>query len=150
MEREVIEALVKAQGSGAHPAEEARLLHRLMFRRVRAGQHFHKPIHERLLSRVVWGASDCWHYCGGRSAFGYGRIMFDGLGRYAHRISYELFVGPIPHGLFVLHTCDNPSCVNPEHLWLGNNTDNRRDCLAKGRANAPKGDNHWSQRGRTK
>ena len=97
-----------------------------------------RPIGERYWSKVQKGES-CWPWRACRTKRGYGQILVgsrtDGTRHlaYAHRVAYELTVGPIPNGLCVLHTCDNPSCVNPSHLWLGTVADNNRDCNAKGR-----------------
>lgn len=79
--------------------------------------------------------SGCWLWLGAISATGYGYFdarEFPGEHR-AHRISYRLHKGPIPDGLFVCHSCDQRSCVNPSHLWLGTALDNNRDMIAKGR-----------------
>ena len=72
----------------------------------------------------------CWVWTGTRQVFGYGISL---RYRLAHRVSWEIANGPIPDGLWVLHRCDNPPCVNPAHLFLGTQTENMRDMTAKGR-----------------
>lgn len=127
-------ALAKAQGDNAHPSVEAGILHAMCYRPERSGrQHSARSISDRIMARVVFGASDCWHYCGVRNAFGYGRITYQGRTQVVHRLLYEAAVGPIPTGLSALHRCDNPSCVNPDHIWIGTYSDNIRDSYAKGR-----------------
>lgn len=74
---------------------------------------------------------------GGRPA--YGQVRWDGGVRLAHRVFYERFVGPIPEGMVVMHKCDMPPCVNPEHLSLGTVKENMEDCSRKGRVVALKG-----------
>lgn len=64
---------------------------------------------------------------------GYGRIRFRSEVKGAHRVSYELNNGPIPVGMHVMHSCDQPSCVNPDHLFVGTNRDNHLDKLRKQR-----------------
>lgn len=89
----------------------------------------------------------CWDWTGApEKSWGYGRIKINGKSIRAHRLSYEFHVGPIPTGLLVCHTCDRPICVNPEHLFLGTDLDNQRDCISKGRTNYQSGVAHWNAR----
>lgn len=76
----------------------------------------------------------CWLWIGGRFDSGYGKVLRGAKKLRAHRVSYELYVAPIPEGMHVLHKCDNPPCVNPNHLFLGTHIDNMRDMERKGRA----------------
>ena len=84
--------------------------------------------------------SGCWLWTASLFRNGYGQINPEGTGvsqRRAHRLSWELHKGPIPHGAQVLHKCDVRSCVNPDHLFLGTGADNMADMIAKGRAKHP-------------
>lgn len=77
--------------------------------------------------------TDCWIWNGNRDKNGYGRISVGGTQQQAHRVSYMLYHGDFPTDLYVLHKCDNPSCVNPNHLWLGTTQENTQDKIRKGR-----------------
>lgn len=83
--------------------------------------------------KYVQKTSDCWLWTGGLYKKGYGQFWDGERMVRAHRFAYELFVGPIGDVL-VLHECDTPGCVNPEHLFLGTHEDNMRDMVQKGRA----------------
>lgn len=75
----------------------------------------------------------CWVWTAGKHEQGYGIFSSRSYPMRAHRFSWELHYGPIPDGLFVCHHCDNPPCVNPEHLFTATHLGNMRDCIAKGR-----------------
>jgi ribosomal protein S14 len=75
----------------------------------------------------------CWIWCGAKTRLGYGEVKILNASFFAHRVAYELTVGRIPDGLYACHHCDNPGCVRPEHLFLGTQLENMRDCFAKKR-----------------
>jgi hypothetical protein len=82
----------------------------------------------------------CWKWRGAKNNHGYGQIKIDGRVLKAHRVAYEIANGPIPrgngyHGTCVCHSCDNPECINPCHLFLGSHADNHKDKAEKGRCN---------------
>lgn len=95
-------------------------------------------------------SGECWVWMASRLPWGYGQFGVAGrTSARAHRVSWEMAYGPIPDGLLVLHRCDNPPCVRPDHLFLGTARDNLLDAIAKGRHAAPvalSGDEHWSHR----
>lgn len=95
-----------------------------------------KSLLQRLLEKVIVDQkTDCWEYQGGKNNIGYGMIRDEHKMRTTHRVSYEEHKGPIPKGMCVCHTCDNPICCNPDHLWLGTRKQNTQDMIDKGRNN---------------
>lgn len=84
----------------------------------------------------------CVLWKGAIAGKGYGYFLFENKTISAHRMSYRLFNGIIPENFFVLHTCDNRKCVNPDHLFLGTNNDNVKDMVNKKRNSCGKGKNH--------
>lgn len=89
---------------------------------------------ERFWSKVdVQGPEDDWEWTAARDSNGYGNIKIDGKARKANRVVWEITYGDIPEGLGVLHTCDNRACVNPSHLYVGDQRQNTLDRLQRGR-----------------
>jgi len=84
----------------------------------------------------------CWLWTARIHPSGYGTKNWNGRKDQAHRVSWMINYGAIPDGLWVLHKCDNPTCVNPEHLFLGTRQDNIDDMVAKGRRADTHGENH--------
>jgi len=98
---------------------------------------------ERFMSRVhPEPMSGCWLWTGGMHRSGYGMLR---SGK-THRVSWRLFRGEIPQGLYVLHKCDVRCCVNPDHLFLGSHRDNMKDMSRKGRGRSASGDSHPARR----
>ena len=84
--------------------------------------------------------NECWDYKGGKQHFGYGQFWFEGKTIGAHKFSYQLHHGSIPKDMCVCHSCDNPTCVNPKHLWLGTKGENNKDRSNKKRSADRKGE----------
>lgn len=111
---------------------------------------------ERFWSRVdqSGGPDVCWPWTAMRDKDGYGRVKVQGGTMRAHRLARSLTDGRVPHGLLVLHACDNPPCCNPAHLRAGTDLDNKADMVARGRQtsgdlvppeNRVRGDRHWAR-----
>lgn len=120
------------RGSGRYPCEESNDVNSI----PRKNRN-RIPVEVRFWRLVKVGSPDeCWPWQGTSVPRGYGQFTIDRFNknRYSHRVAYQLTVGPIPDGLFILHKCDNPPCCNPAHLFPGTPLDNVKDMYQKGRA----------------
>jgi hypothetical protein len=98
---------------------------------------------EDLIARAQF-EGECLVWTGARNDVGYGQMSVAGKVVYVHRRAWEVARGGIPAGMYVCHHCDNPPCFLPAHLFLGTNSDNQRDAVAKGRK--PRGEQHLGAR----
>lgn len=98
-----------------------------------------ESLERRFWERVRKGPG-CWEWVGAKVRDGYGELTLGGSTARvrAHRLSWALHKGAIPNGMLVLHKCDNRSCVRPDHLFLGTQSDNNHDMAQKGRARSPR------------
>lgn len=127
---------VNLQGSEEKPSRklERQLLEEMGERAV--------DLRKRFWMRVKIGLeNECWEWTGNRESRNYGRIKVNGVVLKAHRASVIIKTNQmIPEGLMVCHSCDNPPCVNPNHLWIGTNLDNQIDAMNKGRKKTARGE----------
>lgn len=94
--------------------------------------HKTKSWYERAIEKSK-KVGDCLVFKGSINNKGYGQIKSNNKNCKVHRLSYQMFKGEIPEGLIVRHTCDNPSCWNPEHLLVGTQADNTNDMISRNR-----------------
>ena len=110
-----------------------------------------KPILDRLF-RYIKKTDTCWEWIGAKNYNGYGVLRVYGRNLMAHRLMWIEHNGPIPEDMCACHRCNNPSCVNPNHMFLGTHSENMKDAYKKGRKgtswkfikSSAKGEQHWN------
>jgi len=105
---------------------------------------------QRFLSKIDIPSdrNKCWNWLASKKKpFAYGQFCVSGKMELAHRVSFTYFNDDIPEGQMVLHKCDNPSCVNPAHLFLGTQLDNMKDMTEKGRHKSPNREKLFCRKG---
>lgn len=95
-------------------------------------------------SKTSYDGKRCWEWTAGCTSTGYGQFLIEKKKYKPHRISYFLYFGELPDDLGVLHHCDNPVCVRPDHLFLGTPKENMNDKVSKGRQSH--GENHYASK----
>lgn len=95
-------------------------------------------------SQTFYNGTRCWEWIASKNRYGYGQLTNRQQHYEAHRVSFVFRNGSIPSGMHILHYCDNPACVNPDHLHLGTHQQNMADMVSKGRTK--KGERHWNSK----
>lgn len=131
-EAELCAALVNSYGNREVESSLVTELARIMNPRKGTNGSNKSSIYTRFVTKVAFAGSDCWYWYGAKHKLGYGLMNALGESK-AHCVSWRLHKGDIPDGMFVLHKCDVRNCVNPDHLFLGTQTDNMRDMVSKDR-----------------
>lgn len=105
--------------------------------------NIHETLGERL-ARIGWNVTEsgCWEWAGLRNRDGYGKVYHGGKYHLAHRVARSVFTEPVPNGAVIIHSCDNPPCINPAHLRSGTVAENNADAVEKGRNRGAKGTAH--------
>jgi hypothetical protein len=91
----------------------------------------------RFWTKTALGTNGCIVWNAAKNEQGYGRFNYNGKNRHAHTVAYEITKEKVPNGYILMHSCDNPSCVNPDHLTVGTKAQNNLDMRNKGRARPP-------------
>lgn len=130
--------LARAKWREANPCltrEQIIEIHTQKWAQIYVSVDYRDKLIARLLAKRLITPSGCWEWTGTRSNSGRGQISAFGKLQLTSRISWNMFRGPIPDGIFVCHKCDNPPCFNPDCLFLGTPQENTSDMVAKGRLN---------------
>lgn len=99
-------------------------------------------IERRRFFQKIKKTDGCWLWTGSKTEWGYGRVWLNRKFYQANRVSFAIHKHPVPKNKLVCHSCDNPSCVNPDHLFVGSDNDNWQDCRQKRRNRHPRGEEH--------
>lgn len=109
-------------------------------KKIHDKENYIELMKDKINKNIEIDENGCWLWMASRHKQGYGNLSYKRIPSLAHRVSWMVYNGEIPQGIKVCHKCDEPSCVNPDHLFLGTQLDNVGDCVKKGRftRNIPK------------